>query len=69
MKRRIASHYALVNGRLERDIIVDVDADGTIVAVAKYENIDRELIAALPFMELVAYFHVASSKTLHICCS
>ena len=42
MKRRIASHYALVNGRLERDIIVDVDADGTIVAVAKYENIDRE---------------------------
>lgn len=42
MKRRIASHYALVNGRLERDIIVDVDADGTIVAVAKYENIDSE---------------------------
>ena len=42
MKRRIASHYALVNGRLERNIIVDVDSDGTIIAVERYDNIDRE---------------------------
>ena len=42
MKRRIASHYALVNGVLERNIIVDVEADGTITAVKRYDNIDRE---------------------------
>ena len=42
MARRIASHYALVNGVLERNIIVDVESDGTITAVARYENIDRE---------------------------
>lgn len=42
MKRRIASHYTLVNGRLERDIIVDVDADGTITAISHCANIDSE---------------------------
>lgn len=42
MKRRIASHYALINGRLERNIIVDVESDGTITAVERYDNIDRE---------------------------
>lgn len=42
MKRRIASHYALVNGCLERNIIVDVDSDGTITAVERYDDIDRE---------------------------
>ncbi len=42
MKRRIASHYALVNGVLERNIIVDVESDGTITAIKRYDNIDRE---------------------------
>lgn len=42
MKRRITSHYALINGCLERNIIVDVDADGTITAVQHCDNIDRE---------------------------
>ena len=42
MQRRIASHYALINGRLERNIIVDVDSQGTITAVERYDNIDRE---------------------------
>lgn len=42
MTRRIASHYALVNGHLERNIIVDVDSNGTITAVECYANIDRE---------------------------
>ena len=42
MKRRIASHYALINGSLERNIIVDVDTDGTITAIGRYDNIDRE---------------------------
>ena len=42
MTRRIASHYALVNGSLERNIIVDVDTDGTISAVRRYNNIDSE---------------------------
>ena len=42
MARRIASHYALVNGNLERNIIVDVDDSGTITAIKRYDNIDRE---------------------------
>ena len=42
MKRRIASHYALINGCLERNIIVDVDSDGTIITIERYDNIDRE---------------------------
>ena len=42
MKRRIASHYALIDGRLERDIIVEVDSDGTITHIRHCDNIDRE---------------------------
>lgn len=42
MARRIASHYALVNGCLERNIIVNVDSDGAITAIERYDNIDRE---------------------------
>ena len=42
MKRRIASHYALIDERLERNIIVDVDNDGTISHIHRSENIDRE---------------------------
>ena len=42
MKRRIASHYALINERLERNIIVDVDSDGTICHIHRTENIDSE---------------------------
>lgn len=42
MKRRIASHYALIDGHLERNIIVDIDPDGTISHIHRCENIDRE---------------------------
>lgn len=42
MKRRIASHYTLINGKLERNIVVDVDSNGTILGVSRIENIDRE---------------------------
>ncbi|MBO7189468.1 MAG: amidohydrolase family protein [Alistipes sp.] len=42
MKRRIASHFTIINGRLERNIIVDIDTDGTILAVQHYDNIDSE---------------------------
>ena len=42
MQRRIASHYTLINGCLERNIIVDVDSDGTIIAIERCDNIDRE---------------------------
>ncbi|MBO7263929.1 MAG: amidohydrolase family protein [Alistipes sp.] len=42
MKRRIASHFTLINGHLERNIIVDIDTDGTILAVQHYDNIDSE---------------------------
>ena len=42
MKRRIASHYALIDGCLERNVIVDVDSNGVITAIGRYDNIDRE---------------------------
>ena len=42
MQRRIASHYTLINDCLERNIIVDVDSDGTIIAIERCDNIDRE---------------------------
>ena len=42
MKRRIASHYALIDGRIERDILVQVDSDGTITQIRHCDNIDRE---------------------------
>ena len=33
MRRRIASHYALIGGKLERDIIVEVDGNGLITNI------------------------------------
>lgn len=40
MRRKIASHYALINDRLERNIIIEVD-DRTITAIEQTENIDN----------------------------
>ena len=40
MKRRIAAHYALINGRLERNIVITTDAEGTIVAIEQPEALD-----------------------------
>lgn len=42
MKRRIASHYALIDGCLERNIIVEVDALGTITRIEHCTDLDRE---------------------------
>ena len=42
MKRKIASHYALIDGRLERNIIVEVDLTGTITHIYHCNDIDRE---------------------------
>ena len=42
MSRRIASHYTLINGELERNIIVDIDPSGTITNISHAENIDCE---------------------------
>jgi cytosine/adenosine deaminase-related metal-dependent hydrolase len=38
--RRIASHYALVNGALERGVVVEVDDLGTITSITRHDNID-----------------------------
>jgi cytosine/adenosine deaminase-related metal-dependent hydrolase len=38
--RRIASHYALVNGALERGIVVEVDDHDTIISITRPENMD-----------------------------
>ena len=38
--RRIASHYALINERLERGIVVEVDDHGTITDITRPENLD-----------------------------
>ena len=38
--RRIASHYALVNGVLERGVVVEVDDLGTITSITRHDNID-----------------------------
>jgi cytosine/adenosine deaminase-related metal-dependent hydrolase len=40
MSRKIASHYALINGRLERGIVVSVDDNNTITDVSQHDNID-----------------------------
>lgn len=40
MKRKIASHYALIDGELERNIVIEVDGR-TITAIERVENIDR----------------------------
>lgn len=45
--RRIASHYALVNGVLERGIVVEIDDLGTITRVSQHDNIDN--IASVEF--------------------
>ena len=45
--RRIASHYALVNGELERGIVVEVDDYGTITSVSRHDMIDN--IASVEF--------------------
>lgn len=41
MNRKIASHYALVNGELLRDIVVEVDASRQIVAIEQVTNLDN----------------------------
>mgnify|MGYP006319955159 FL=1 len=40
MRRKIASHYALINGRLERNIIIEVD-DRTITSIEHTDSIDN----------------------------
>ena len=45
--RRIASHYALINGELERGIVVEVDDKGSITRVSHHDNIDN--IASVEF--------------------
>lgn len=40
MKRRIASHYALIDSHLERNIIVTADDSGRITAIERVDNID-----------------------------
>lgn len=47
MKRRIASHYALINGKLERGIVVEVDASGTITDIIRTTTLDN--IAGVEF--------------------
>lgn len=38
--RRIASHYTLINGALERGVVVEIDDHGTITHISQPENID-----------------------------
>ena len=38
--RRIASHYALINGVLERGVVVEVNDLGTITAISQPANMD-----------------------------
>lgn len=45
--RKIASHYALINGSLERGIVVEVDNQGTITNITRHDNIDN--IAGVEF--------------------
>ncbi|MBQ8366569.1 MAG: amidohydrolase family protein [Alistipes sp.] len=40
MNRRIASHYALIDSHLERNIVVTVDDSGRITAIERVDNID-----------------------------
>ena len=39
--RKIASHYALINGALERGIVVQVDNHGTITNITRHDTIDN----------------------------
>lgn len=41
MIRKIASHYALVNGELLRDIVVEVDASRQIIAIEQVTSLDN----------------------------
>lgn len=41
MKRRLAAHYALINGELKRNIVVELDASGTITSITRCESIDN----------------------------
>lgn len=45
--RRIASHYALINGALERGVVVEVDDNGTITNISRHDSIDN--IASVEF--------------------
>ena len=45
--RRIASHYSLVNGVLERGIVVEIDDCGTITQISRPENLDS--VASVEF--------------------
>ena len=40
MKRRIASHYALINNKLERNVVITVEQDGTILSIEQPEALD-----------------------------
>ncbi len=40
MKRRIASHYALISGKLERNVVITVEQDGTILSIEQPEALD-----------------------------
>lgn len=40
MKRRVSSHYTLIDGKLERNIVVEVDDTGLITNIIHSENID-----------------------------
>lgn len=40
MKRKIASHYALINGKLERNIVITTDDSGTIVNIEQPSALD-----------------------------
>lgn len=41
MSRKIASHYALINGRLERNIIIEVDDNRTITSLERTTSLDN----------------------------
>ena len=43
--RKIASHYALINGALERGIVVEVDNHGTITDITRHDTIDNLAIS------------------------
>ena len=45
--RKIASHYALIDGKLERNIVVEVDDARVIRSITRYENIDS--VASVEF--------------------
>ena len=41
MNRRFASHYALIDGELRRNIVVEVNPSGKIVAIVERESLDN----------------------------